>query len=217
MFLSTLFALSLTCTAPQLPPDVSAPCVEITDTIIDSRKTLQQALQGTTAPDSITRDLVLVDVEYYSFDNKLHRGQIVVHKELGNDMTEIFREIKRTRFPVQSVIPIQFDRPNNGTSMDTLNNTYGFHYRPVTTVKTVKLSAHSTGCAIDINPYHNPAILKNGTIIPKGGCYDPGREGTLTAQSPLVRLFRQYGWRWGGAWSSLKDYMHFEKPWKSDK
>jgi len=27
----------------------------------------------------------------------------------------------------------------------------------------------------------------------------------------LHRLFVQHGFRWGGAWRSVKDYQHFEK------
>lgn len=199
MFPALLLALSLTTGAPD-------------SVTVDSRLTFEQAVAGTSAPDSILRTLTLVDVEYYSFDDRLHRGQIVIHKELADDIEYIFREIKALKFPVQSVIPIKFDKPGNGTSMDTLNNTYGFHYRPKATFKTSQLSAHSYGRAIDINPFQNPAILRNGTKVPSQGHYDPQTPGTLTANSPLTRLFRRAGWRWGGSWASLKDYMHFEKP-----
>ena len=193
--------LALTCTVAE-PAD---------SVIVDSRQTLDQALAGTTAPDSIRRTLALVDVEYYSFDRRLHRGQIVVHRELVNDVRQIFRAVKASRFPVESVIPVRFDRPNNGTSMDTLNNTYGFHYRPKNTFRTVQLSAHSYGRAVDINPFRNPALLRSGRWVPTGGRYVPGSPGTITATSPITQLFRTLGWRWGGAWRSVKDYMHFEK------
>lgn len=199
MFPALLLTLSLTTGVPD-------------SVVVDSRMTFEQAVAGTSAPDSIIRTLTLVDVEYYSFDNCLHRGQIVIHKELADEIEYIFGEIKTLKFPVQSVIPIKFDKPGNGTSMDTLNNTYGFHYRPKATFKTRQLSAHSYGRAIDINPFQNPAILRNGKQVPSKGYYDPQIPGTLTANSPLTRIFRKAGWRWGGSWASLKDYMHFEKP-----
>lgn len=180
--------------------------------VVDSRQTFEQAVAGTSAPDSVIRTLTLVDVEYYSFDGRLHRGQIVVHQELAADVRQVFREIKACKFPVQSVIPVKFDKPGNGTSMDTLNNTYGFHYRPKATFRTSQLSAHSYGRAVDINPFQNPAILRSGKILPAGGHYDPQAPGTLTSVSPPTRLFRQLGWKWGGSWASMKDYMHFEKP-----
>lgn len=199
MFLSAFLALSLTTATAD-------------SAIVDSRQTLEQAIAGTTAPDSIIRTLALVNVEYYSFDGRLHVGQIVVHRDLAGDVKQVFEAIKNRKFPVQSVIPIKFDKPDNGTSMDTLNNTYGFHYRSVTTVATAKLSAHSYGRAVDINPFQNPAILKSGKILPVGGSYNPQAEGTLMVTTPVTRLFRQLGWAWGGSWNSLKDYMHFEKP-----
>lgn len=199
MFLTVFLALGLTVGTPD-------------SIIIDSRQTFEQAIAGTAAPDSIIQTLTLVDVEYYSFDGWLHAGQIVVHRDLADDIKYVFEEIKGRKFPVQSVMPIKFDKPDNGTSMDTLNNTYGFHYRPVATARTAKLSAHSYGRAVDINPFQNPAVLKSGKILPAAGCYDPQATGTLTGTVPITQLFRQLGWTWGGSWISLKDYMHFEKP-----
>lgn len=185
----------------------------LTDSVIvDSNISFEQAIQGSTAPDSIIRTLTLVNVEYYSFDNRLHRGQIVVHRELEEDVRNLFHELRQQRFPVESVIPIRFDKPNNGTSMDTLNNTYGFHYRTKATFRTTQLSTHARGRAIDINPFHNPAHLRNGHIIPSRGHYAPGTPGTLSDTSSIVRYMRQQGWRWGGGWKSVQDYMHFEKP-----
>lgn len=199
MFATILLALSITATQPD-------------NIIIDSGQTFEQAIAGTTAPDSIIKTLTLVDVEYYSFDQRPHRGQIVIHKELADDVKHIFKEIYTRRFPIRSVIPVKFDKPGNGTSMDTLNNTYGFHYRPKATFKTSQLSAHSYGRAIDINPFQNPAILRNGKILPQGASYNPQTPGTLTPATALTHQFREQGWRWGGSWASIKDYMHFEKP-----
>ncbi len=180
---------------------------------VDSYQTLEEALTGTPAPEEITRDLRLVNVEYYSFDNRLHWGQIIVHKELAGNIKAIFREIKRIQFPVASITPIPFDLPNGTTSMNRTgnNNSYGFQYRPIATYRTPKLSNHSYGIAIDINPLQNPAILRDGTALPEGACYNPEVPGTIIAGSPIVRLFKQYGWTWGGDWRVPKDYMHFEK------
>ena len=35
--------------------------------------------------------------------------------------------------------------------------------------------------------------------------------GTITAASDIVRIFKSKGWTWGGDWTSLKDYQHFQK------
>lgn len=180
--------------------------------VIDSAQTLRQALEGTAAPADIVAELRIVGVGYYGFDGRLHHGQIVVHRDLEDDVREIFDSIRLLRFPVESVIPIRFDLPDNRTTMDTLNNTYGFHYRAVTTSASGRISVHSYGRAIDINPFQNPAVLPDGRVIPAGSAYDTQAEGTLMAGGEVVGLFLRRGWQWGGAWSTLKDYMHFEKP-----
>ncbi len=209
--------------------------VRMDTVIVDSEITLAQALAGSTAPAEILRELRIVSVQYYGFDGRLHEGQMVVHRELERDVAEIFEGIRRLRFPVESVLPILFDLPSNEagdgaaghsdtttllgpsdhTTMDTLNNSCGFHYRVISTFRTTKLSYHAYGRAVDINPFQNPAILRDGTIIPAGAAFDPGVRGTISLDSPVgkkvVQLFLERGWEWGGTWRSLKDYMHFEK------
>lgn len=88
------------------------------------------------------------------------------------------------------------------------NNTSAFNYRKIEGTKT--LSKHSTGKAIDINPFLNPQI-KRGKTIPKGAVYNEKTAGTILKESWLVREFTKRGWQWGGNWKSSKDYQHFEK------
>jgi hypothetical protein len=92
------------------------------------------------------------------------------------------------------------------------NNTSGFNYRPMTGDGTsaTRLSPHALGRAIDINPLLNPYI-KGEMIKPDGAVYDPSRPGTITADSFIVKFLKKRGWTWGGDWTSLKDYQHFEK------
>jgi len=58
--------------------------------ITDCSYTLSEALTGKEIPDEIKINLRLVDVVYYSFDNRLHAGQLVVHKDLVSDIKIIF-------------------------------------------------------------------------------------------------------------------------------
>ena len=44
--------------------------------IIDCSYTFEEAISGIEIPSSIISELRLVEVEYYSFDDKLHRGQV---------------------------------------------------------------------------------------------------------------------------------------------
>ncbi len=178
--------------------------------IVDSDITLEQALKGTLAPQEILDSLVIVDVEYYSYDKLLHRGQMVIHRSLRADIVEAFRFVKEQKIPIKMVVPIKFDLPDGNTTMATLNNSYGFHYRQIN--GSERLSNHSYGRAIDINPFDNPYISSSGRVLPQGGEYAPSTNlNSLTRESDLVRKFISLGWTWGGGWDTPKDYMHFEK------
>lgn len=175
--------------------------------IIDCDINLKEALKGNNIPNAIKNNLTLVDVYYYSFDGILHKGQIVIHKQFAKDIIEIFSLIKKKKFPVEKVKPISVYDWNDDHSMRD-NNTSAFNYRNVK--GTNKLSAHSLGKAIDINPLLNPQFKRN-KVFPESAEYNPKRRGTITHNSFLVKAFQKLGWQWGGAWRSTKDYQHFEK------
>lgn len=177
------------------------------EVIIDCQYSFEEVLSGANIPESIKKQLTLIEVEYYSFDNNLHRGQILVNKNASNDIVEIFEFIKSTRFPLAKVIPIVYYNWSDEASMND-NNTSGFNYRKVKGYKV--LSPHSYGLAIDINPLQNPHI-KGKKISPLLGKYDTKAPGTILKSSELVSEFRKRGWQWGGGWKSSKDYQHFEK------
>ena len=181
--------------------------IDTLNIVIDSNMSLEEALSGKKIPLSVKRDLVIVDVYYFSFDEKLHKGQIVVHKEVEQDVIEIFNFIKDSGFPVEKVIPINKYNWSDDASMRD-NNTSSFNYRYVSGTKI--LSMHAQGLAIDINPMQNPYI-KNNRISPKGSEYDVSKQGTISADSELVKEFLKRGWSWGGHWKSLKDFQHFQK------
>jgi len=164
-------------------------------------------------PKEIRDNQTVVNVRYYSFDQKIHSGQIVIDQGLANDIKEVFGVALKERFPIASVIPISDEKfLKDGRWDDDLsmaaNNTSAFNYR----VKTGggNLSKHAYGFAIDINPMQNP-YLKNDVVLPPGAKYNSKKKGTLTEDHPVVVKFLELGWSWGGHWRSLKDYQHFEK------
>jgi hypothetical protein len=55
-------------------------------------------------------------------------------------------------------------------------------------------SYHQYGAAVDINASSNPCCSVAGHDMPQ----------------EYIDAFHHHGWSWGGNWSSLKDYMHFE-------
>jgi len=175
--------------------------------VIDSNIDFEQAVAGKNIPQSIVENLRLVDVYYYGFDKKLHKGQLVVHREVVLDIIEIFELIRETRFPISKVIPIsKYGWSDDKSIMD--NNTSAFNYRYISGTRVI--SNHASGLAIDINPGLNPYI-KNGSSLPANCVYDTTKAGTILADSDLVKEFKKRGWQWGGDWKSLKDYQHFEK------
>lgn len=171
------------------------------------------ANQPPDAPADVLDRLAVVGVRYFGFDGRLHRGQVVVHEALAKDVAQAFEVIRKTRFPVASVIPIAHpaiqEKGPYGLSPDT-DNTSGYAWRPG--VNLGKVSLHGLGLAVDINPRLNPYI-KGDMVLPPGASYDPARPGTLTPLSPVVLAFKRLGWEWGGDWAGKGklDYMHFQK------
>lgn len=184
--------------------------------VIDSAMSEAEAFDGLAAdcPADVRGRQVLLAVTYHGFDGRLHQGQIVVDRELADDVRAVFRVALDVRFPIQSVVPVSHprfrkDRAWSDDLSMAANNTSGFNYRPVT--GGTGLSKHALGRAIDVNPLTNPYV-KGTLVLPPGAKYDPDAPGALTADHPVTKAFLARGWTWGGNWTSLKDYQHFEKP-----
>jgi hypothetical protein len=177
--------------------------------IVDSSMSFSDAIEGTNAPDEIIDGLSLVDVLYYSFDGRKHQGQIIVNREREDDVYEIFDFIEKILFPIGKVVPIIAYQWNDYKSMAD-NNSSSFNFRVIE--GTTKLSMHSLGKAMDINPVQNPVIYPNGVITPEGAKYRPKERGTFTEDNAIVQEFLKRGWHWGGNFDQPKDYHHFEKP-----
>ena len=196
-----------------VPVFVSSPAGSLENPIVDSDISLSEALRKG-GPVKFKKRQRLVEILYYSFDGKIHKGQLVIDARLVADIREVFRVALESKFPITSVIPISHDRFfkdgkwNEDDQSMLSNNTSAFNYRTVTGGK--KLSKHAYGFAIDINPVQNPYI-KGNVVLPPGAVYDTSKPGTLDADCPVVKTFLSLGWTWGGSWKSLKDYQHFEK------
>ncbi len=181
---------------------------EKSDVIIDSDLTFKEAIKGTKAPLDVINSLVLLNVVYYSTDNKLHQGQLVIHKDAKQDIEDIFKMMLDQKFVINKVIPIVKYNWSDNASMDD-NNTSAFNYRNI--AGTNRLSNHSFGRAVDINPFFNPVIHKDGSVSPKGAKYDTTKPGTFSENHPIVIEFKRRGWRWGGNFSQYADNHHFDK------
>lgn len=151
-------------------------------------------------------------------------GEMVCNKSISNDLIEIFRCLYNAKYPIERMVLIDEYGADDEKSM-AANNTTCFNYRLMTGSST-KVSKHGMGLAIDLNPLYNPYV-KGKTVQPKGSKnYAWNRNPASYKTSPMgenigrfiitqyslpYRLFTKHGFKWGGAWKSLKDYQHFEK------
>lgn len=70
-------------------------------------------------------------------------------------------------------------------------------------------SNHTCGVAVDINWNENAEMTNSGRIT-CGSYWRPGSDiYSIPADSAMVEIFKNYGFGWGGEWTSKKDYMHF--------
>ncbi|MDD2474417.1 MAG: M15 family metallopeptidase [Dysgonamonadaceae bacterium] len=175
-------------------------------TIIDSRYTFDEAIEGSNAPQKVIDELHLINVTYLSTDNKLHQGQILTNKRLAQDIKEIFQFMLEQNFVIERAIPIVAYNWSDSLSMAN-NNTYSFCYRNIT------YSNHAKGLAIDINPRFNPLRWKTKDLPnePIGAVLDTTVNGTLHPEHLVVKEFRKRGFRWGHTFTKYWDDHHFER------
>lgn len=169
--------------------------------------------QGCEVPKS---DLRYLELSYVDFEGHEHLGQMVCNRHIADNLLYIFRRLYEARYPIASMRLIDDYGADDARSM-AANNTSCFCYRRV--AGSTALSKHSRGMAVDVNPLYNPCVyVSSGRVLPpEGRDYAHGRDrrkdipGKIDATDLCYRLFVSRGFRWGGAWRSLKDYQHFEK------
>ena len=155
-------------------------------------------------------DLRYVTMSFWGFDQRPHIGEMIVNEQIAEQTVEIFRELYEMRYPIEdmSVMPTEFwTNPPTGDD----NITSSFECRAAVG-GSGGWSNHAFGLAIDINPFHN-VYRKGSLILPEyAEAYldrTDVRSGMIVEGDPVVALFDEIGWGWGGRWSSADDPMHF--------
>lgn len=162
------------------------------------------------------RDLRYVRVLHYALDGTIRLGELVCNRAIAQDLVEIFRELFEARYPIERIELVDNYDADDETSM-AANNTSCFNFRPV--AGSNRLSAHSRGLAIDINPLYNPCVRprRDGSLCITPNVARPYADRRKSFRCKITRsdlcykLFVKHGFKWGGDWRSLKDYQHFEK------
>lgn len=188
--------------------------VSLIDDVVFSRMQGKSFKKNCTIPRATLR---YVKVLHRNVEGKTQLGEIVCNKAIANDLVDIFKKLYASNYKVERIILIDEYDADDERSM-AANNTSCFNFRVVS--GTTKLSKHAQGLAIDINPLYNPYVhLNNGKVEPANGKpYATNRTSGRNIPVPFIntndlcyRLFIQHGFRWGGAWRTVKDYQHFEK------
>ncbi len=178
-----------------------------------------QHMQGRSYPEDCPvplGDLRYLCVLHMDAEGRTLRGELVCNKAIAQDLLHIFRELYVCRYPIERMRLIDDYEASDECSMQA-NNTSAFCYRRVAGAS--RLSAHARGMAVDINPLYNPCVrrTRDGKTHVQPASARPYVQRNqqfpymMAADDLCVRLFRQRGFRWGGAWRTVKDYQHFEK------
>lgn len=161
-------------------------------------------------------DLRYLRVLHYDGEGRIKVGEMVCDKAISADLLAVFRELFAVRYPIERMVLVDNYDADDERSM-AANNTTCFNYRAVAGSR--RLSNHSRGRAVDVNPLYNPHVrMRQGrvsSVAPKAG----QRYADRTLRHPMMinggsvclRVFKKHGFRWGGDWRSSKDYQHFEK------
>jgi hypothetical protein len=150
-----------------------------------------------------------LDVSYWDFAGRRRVGSIVIRSTAARDVLSVFRKLYAARFPMRRLRPVEAYKGSDDASM-AADNTSAFNCRFVS--GTRRWSQHAYGLAIDLNPVENPYVHGGLVEPPAGRRYldrSRRRPGMVVSGDVVVRAFASIGWRWGGYWTSAKDYQHF--------
>lgn len=203
---TTLPTATTTTTSTIAAPIVTVPRFTGASEPVDAARLRASWRPGCPVP---PEELRLVTIVHWGFDDKIHDGEVVVHEAHADAMLEVFSALFDARFPLEQVRLVDEFGGDDDRSM-AANNTSAFNCRPAT--GSTRWSEHAYGRAIDLNPIQNPYVTRSGKVLPpEGSVYveRDNRPGLILDPGPVVDAFTAIGWRWGGHWSSGKDYQHF--------
>lgn len=167
-------------------------------------------------PHVALRDLAYLRMLYCGMDGNTYVGEMIVNRKIKDDVLQIFQTLYENRYPIERMVLVDEFGGDDQDSMEA-NNTSAFNYRTI--AGSDKLSNHSYGMAIDLNPKYNPYVKQaadgSAACQPESsGAYaDRSKEFDykIDENDLAYQLFTAAGFTWGGSWKSVKDYQHFEK------
>ncbi|WP_290858555.1 M15 family metallopeptidase [Hamadaea sp.] len=178
--------------------------------------TIQAVPAGVLARSSWTKDcpvtaadLRYLTVSFRGFDGHAHTGELLANSRVADDLVTVFKRLFAAGFPIERMRISSTEELNAAPTGDG-NTTEAFACRPVR--GQTGWSQHAYGLAVDLDPFQNP-YHKGEVVLPElATAYldrADARPGMVRPAGPAVRAFAAIGWKWGGDYRSLKDYMHF--------
>jgi hypothetical protein len=161
------------------------------------------------------RDLRVLTVTHWGFDNRAHEGQLIVHEDVAAPLATVFRRLYKLRFPIRHMrLADLYDPkawPADGDVSGSFECRQSVPSPCVGGSASGRWSNHAYGYAIDLNPRENPYLGCGKTRDPTRARYiNRSRLYKGMVTSAVVEAFRSIGWGWGGNWTGrTKDYMHF--------
>lgn len=159
----------------------------------------------------VNRDeLRYLQLLYWGTDNAAHKGEMIVNAEIADKVVDVFYDLYKAKYPIESVQLVEDYGGNDEVSMGK-NNTSCFNGRKVK--GSEEWSDHAYGMAIDLNPLYNPYVGSDGSVYPVIATEYTDRNKVFRMKIDendfAYITFTKYGFTWGGHWEENKDYQHF--------
>jgi len=146
--------------------------------------------------------LRVVRVNYWGFDGFRHRGEIVVHHGVARRVAAAFASMYRGHFPIRAMYRVDrfgWSRRSHGANDFASmrhDNTSAFNCRWVTG-NPGRMSPHSYGRAVDVNPFENPYWSRIGPLPNRWWTrHSHPRIAWRSRSHPVVRIWLRHGFRW---------------------
>jgi len=161
------------------------------------------------------KNLRYLRIKYLNFQGHTMMGEMIVHKDVAGQVVQIFDELYDIGYPIHKMKLVSDYKGSDWQSIEA-DNTSAFNCRKATGSKN--WSKHSYGKAIDLNSIENPYISRKGHISHKASLKYRKRvhqnnssadKAVLLKHDKATKIFKKYGWKWGGDWPVVKDYQHF--------
>ncbi|NLT31024.1 MAG: M15 family metallopeptidase [Propionibacterium sp.] len=152
--------------------------------------------------------LSTITMTYRNYSGTVRTGVLVVRRDIAGITRDAFKEAFDGGFRIgQMTNPDHWQADD--VAMMAANNTSAFNCRHVVG-NPYRMSPHSTGRAVDINPAQNPYRAPDGRWYPTA-TYATSRPtsvtGLLHTNSPMVKAMTRRGFQWFSGW----DWHHFER------